>query len=58
MRDLLHSDRMPDIPDGPPISDLFANLALNWGTLTPVLSLLFGIIFATWLAVKIKKKSE
>lgn len=58
MRDLLHSDRMPTIPDGPPIGDLFANLTLNWSTLAPVLSLLFGILFGTWLIMKVKRGSE
>lgn len=30
----------------PPIEDLFANFALNWSTLSPVLYLLFGTLTA------------
>ncbi|MMZ67710.1 hypothetical protein D3C76_316240 [compost metagenome] len=50
--------RMPSdlIQSSPPISDLFANLGHNWSTLSPVLSLLFGIIFATYVVNKILKK--
>ncbi|WP_170948158.1 hypothetical protein [Paenibacillus sp. 7516] len=55
---MLHSDRMPEIPAGPPISDLFANLALNWSTLMPVLAILFGTIFGTWLLMKVKRNTD
>lgn len=48
------SPNMPEIPYSPPIGDLFANVQHNWGVLTPVLSLLFGILFFGFLAKKIK----
>ena len=55
MNELLHSDRMPVIPQGPPVTDLFANLGQNWSVLSPALSLLFGILFGSFLIMKIVK---
>lgn len=52
----LRSNLMPDIPRSPSVTDLFANFALNWKTLWPVLTILFGIIFFGWLLKKIKDK--
>ncbi|RJG23303.1 hypothetical protein DQX05_13815 [Paenibacillus thiaminolyticus] len=49
----LHSDKMPKIPDGPPVTDLFANLANNWYHLGTVLVVLFGTLFGTWLLRKV-----
>jgi hypothetical protein len=46
---------MPEIPYSPPIEDLFANFQHNWGTLSPALFLLFGILFAFFMAKKIIK---
>lgn len=50
------SDLMPSIPQSFDIRDLFANLQLNWTTLMPVLALLFGILFATYLVRKVIQK--
>lgn len=50
-----HSDRVPEIPYSPPIEDIFANLDFNFNTLQPVLSLLFGILYAFYVAVRLKK---
>jgi hypothetical protein len=43
---------MPEIGFHPPMGDVFSNLTLNWSTLSPVLYLLFGTIFGTWLLKK------
>lgn len=49
---------MPEIPKSAEIGDLFANFAVNWGTLMPVLVLLFGILFGSFVAIRIKKNME
>lgn len=49
------SPHMPTIPYSPPIGDLFANFAYNWATLTPALALLFGTLFAFFVAKKLIK---
>lgn len=46
---------MPDIEWSPPIVDLFSNLQNNFETLTPVFSLLFGILFIFFVLRKVKK---
>lgn len=46
---------MPEIPYSPPIQDLFANFQHNWATLTPVLAVLFGILFFSFVAKKLIK---
>lgn len=56
MLDVLKSPNMPRIPQSADVADLFANLRLNWSTLSPVLYLLFGILFIFWLALKAKRK--
>lgn len=47
---------MPGIPYSPDIRDLFANLQLNWSTMMPILVVLFGVIFGTFLAKKIMNR--
>lgn len=54
--DRFYSPNMPEIPYSPPIGDLFGNFFYNWATLSPVLTVLFGILFAAFLAKKIKNK--
>lgn len=54
----LVTDRMPTF-DGPKMfsmGDLFSNMNQNWGTLTPVISILFGVIFGAFVAVKVMAK--
>lgn len=52
----MHSQSVPTIPYSPPIADLFANFTHNWGTLSPVLAVLFGVIFGTFVIRKILKR--
>lgn len=51
---MLHSDNIPDIDYRPPIEDLFRFFGINWDTLSPVLFLLFGTLFA-FFVLKILK---
>lgn len=44
------------IPPGPPIDDLFANLGHNWDTLWPVLAVLFGVLFGSFVLNKVIKR--
>jgi len=46
---------MPEIPESPPIQDLFSNFAHNWNTLMPALAVLFGVLFGGWVIRKIIK---
>lgn len=46
---------MPDITWAPPVGDLISNFTHNWGTLMPVLVLLFGILFGTFVIRKVYK---
>lgn len=50
-----HSDKMPEIGQMYDIKDLFANFAINWFTLSPVMTLLLGIFFAFFVLKKIIK---
>lgn len=52
----MSSENMPNIPFSPPIGDLFANFGHNWNTLMPVLVVLFGIIFATFVIKKVMNR--
>lgn len=45
---------IPEINYSPPIRDLFANFKYNWETLSPVIFLLLGVLFAFFLLRKIK----
>lgn len=45
---------IPSISYRPEIGDLFANFALNWKTLLPVMAVLLGVYFGSYLAGKIK----
>ena len=45
---------IPDVNVDAPISDLFANFWMNWGTLFPVVAILLGVFFATFLIRKLK----
>jgi hypothetical protein len=50
------SPDMPQIPYSPPIEDLLSNFAHNWHTLGPVLWVLFGTLFGTFLVKKVINK--
>jgi hypothetical protein len=50
------SPNMPPIPQMSDIRDIFANFQNNWFHLRYVWWILFGMIFAFWLAKKIKEK--
>lgn len=52
----LHSDKVPDVNYSPPISDLFMFFGINWDTLTPVIVLLLGTLFA-FFVLKIVKNN-
>lgn len=51
----MQGDKIPDVNYSPPISDLFANFAHNWNTLSPALWLLFGVL-AGYFILKIVKR--
>lgn len=51
----MQGDKIPDVSYSPPISDLFANFALNWNTLSPALWLLYGVL-AGFFILKILKR--
>lgn len=52
----LRSDRMPEIPAGPSIGDLFSNLSNNWSMMSPALYLLFGVMFGSYILMRIFKR--
>lgn len=45
----LHSDKIPEIGYRPDMSKLFMFFGINWDTLSPVLWLLFGTLFAFFI---------
>lgn len=47
---------MPSIPTMSDITDIFANFGNNWFHMREVLFLLFGILFAFFVARKIMKR--
>lgn len=47
--------RMPPVPQGPPVDDLFSNLSHNWVTLWPALAVLFGVLFGSFVLNKVIK---
>lgn len=53
---MLHSDNIPDVNYRPPIKDLFHFFDINWNTLSPVLWLLFGTLFAFFILKILKDK--
>ena len=40
------------------MSDLFANTGHNWNTLTPVISILFGVMFGAFILRSIIKRTR
>lgn len=56
---MLHSPNIPSIPfqvTDSKMHDIFANFALNWNTLSPVLWLLFGTLFGLFCLKLIKDR--
>lgn len=53
---MLHSDKIPDVNYRPPIQDLFRFFGINWDTLSPALWVLFGTLFAFFVAKIIKDR--
>lgn len=52
-------DRMPVWSDSSfSMGDLFSNTGHNWDTLTPVISVLFGVMFGAWLLRMIIKRTR
>jgi len=54
---MLHSVNIPSVPKNigtSEMTDLFRNFDLNWSTLSPVLFLLFGVLFGFYVAYRIK----
>ncbi|MFU1973151.1 hypothetical protein [Bacillus pumilus] len=51
----MQGNNIPDVKYSPPISDLFANFALNWHTLSPALWVLFGTLTGFYI-LKILKR--
>ncbi len=55
---MLHSDNIPNVPKNigtAEMTDLFRNFQINWDTLSPVLWLLLGVLFAFYVAYRIKE---
>lgn len=46
---------IPDISYRPPISDLFANFAHNWQTLSPALWVLYGVLAGFFILMILKR---
>lgn len=51
----LHSEKIPEIPYSPDITDLFMFFGINWETLSPALWLLFGTLFAFFMLWVLKQ---
>ncbi len=54
---MLDSVNIPNVPKNigtSEMTDLFRNFDLNWSTLSPVLWLLFGVLFGFYVAYRIK----
>ena len=56
--DDLHSSNSPNVQVGSLVPDLLANFAINWFTLSPVLVVLFGILFGFWLLRRFKEEFD
>lgn len=55
---MLNSPNIPDVKYSPDINDLFSFFKFNWETLSPALWLLYGVLFAFFIAGIIKKLYE
>ncbi len=53
----LHSDKMPAVAPGPPVTDLFANFQHNWMVIAPAVTLMLGILFGTWFLRRVRGAS-
>jgi hypothetical protein len=56
---MLNSPNIPDVPfelTSGLMNDLFRNFTLNWGTLSPVLWVLYGVLFGFFVLKLLKEK--